>query len=85
MDGRENNVGLLLMMIFKDMYRAYSSKAEIFIWCFLPGKTATDANKRKKPLKHDTIEKRTKCVASIEDKMSTSWLSFKVNMERNSQ
>jgi len=55
----------------KDMYKAYGSKIEIMIWCFLPSKTENGAKKRKSPSdKSDTAEKRTRCVAAIEDKMN---------------
>ena len=54
-----------------DMYKAYGSKMEILIWCFLPSKIENGAKKRKSPSdKSDTTEKRTRCVAAIEDKMN---------------
>ena len=54
----------------KYMYKAYSSKTEILIWCFLPGKLECNAKKCKNPSDHNSNEKRTKCVAEIEDKMN---------------
>ena len=55
----------------KDMYETYSSKAEILIWCFLPGKLENGTKKRKNQSdKSDATEKRTKCVAAIADKMN---------------
>ena len=54
----------------KYMYKAYSSKTEILIWCFLPGKLECNAKKCKNPSDDNLNEKRTKCVAEIEDKMN---------------
>ena len=55
----------------KDMYKVYSSKAEILIWCFLPGKPENSTKKRKNPsANNDPAEKRTKCAAAIQDKMN---------------
>ena len=52
------------------MYEAYSSKTEILIGCFLPGKLECNAKKRKNPSDDNLNEKRTKRVAEIEDKMN---------------
>ena len=50
----------------KDMYKAYGSKMEILIWCFLPSNIKNGVNKRKSPSdKSDATEKRTRCVAAI--------------------
>ena len=55
----------------KNMYKAYGSKIEIVIWCFLPSKTENGAKKRKSSSdKSDATEKHTRCVATIEDKMN---------------
>ena len=53
------------------MYKPYDSKIEIMIRCFLPSKTENGVKKRKSPSdKSDTTEKRTRCVAAIEDKLN---------------
>ena len=55
----------------KDMYKVYSLKAEILIWCFLPGKPENSTKKRKNPsANNDPAEKHTKCAATIQDKMN---------------
>lgn len=58
----------------QDMYEVHRSKKEILIWCFLPASDKPDniiSKKRKSPSNTDaSVEKRTKCVAAIEDKMN---------------
>ena len=50
----------------KDMYKVYNSKAEILIWCFLPGKPENSTKNRKNPsANNDPAEKHTKCAAGI--------------------
>ena len=49
------------------IYKIYSSKAEILIWCFLLGKIE---NSTKNPSDNDATEKCTKSVAAIGDKMN---------------
>ena len=51
--------------------KQYGSKMEILIWCFHPSKIENGAKKRKSPSnKSDTTEKRTRCVAAIDDQMN---------------
>ena len=55
----------------KDMYRTYSSRREVLIWCFIQDEACTVAsNKRKQQCASAPDSKRTKCSTAIEKKMT---------------